>query len=502
MNDYIDLAPSPISLIEALRNIGYSIETAVADIIDNSITAGASQINIRFSWNSGDPWLAIIDNGSGMEKVELINAMRFGSMNPLEIRDEKDLGRFGLGMKTASLSQCRHLTVLSKRNGQTTCCDWDLEKLSQPENKGWNLHVVDYATIEPDKMVGLLFKETLLNYDSGTIVFWEEIDRIKEQGHALSQENIFNELIDNTRKHLELVFHRFLSPDPGKKRVSIIMNGYELPAFNPFNPKNLATQELSEQKIYLNGEIITVQPYILPHHNKVSQEEYKQYSGEGGYLQNQGFYVYRNRRLIIKGTWFRLIKKEELNKLIRVKVDIPNSLDYLWKIDVKKSTAIPPEIIKYELRQVINKIEISGRKVYRQKGQKLSTGINDPVWNRIVSDGMISYQINRDHFLVKKLLNIVPSQQKTLVEDLITMFETSFPIDMFFNDYANHPESLNAPKFSLENLDELLNLYIDSGVFSGICNLEFQKKILSTDPFASNKDITKIILKQRGYEIE
>ena len=117
-NRYIDLSPSPIALIESLRNIGYSIETAIADVIDNSITADATQIHIRFSWNFGNPWLAIADNGHGMTKDELINAMRFGSMNPLETRAPNDLGRFGLGMKTASLSQCQHLTVLSQKDGQ------------------------------------------------------------------------------------------------------------------------------------------------------------------------------------------------------------------------------------------------------------------------------------------------------------------------------------------------------------------------------------------------
>ncbi|MCL4832493.1 MAG: ATP-binding protein [Caldilineaceae bacterium] len=500
MNSYIDLAPTPVSLIESLRNIGYSIETAIADVIDNSITAGAGQISIRFAWNSGNPWLAISDNGSGMTKTELIDAMRFGSISPLETRSVDDLGRFGLGMKTASFSQCRHLTVMSKKDGKISCCEWDLNRLSQTDNVGWQLSIVDLAALHNRNILNSVQDEFLAHFDSGTIIVWEDIDRVKEQVPLAKQESHFNGLIDDTRRHLALVFHRYLSPDPGKKKITINMNGNALVAHNPFNPRNLATQELAEQKIVIDGETIVIQPYVLPHHNKVSRQEYIQYSGEGGYLHNQGFYVYRNRRLIIKGTWFRLIKKEELNKLIRVRVDIPNSLDHLWKIDVKKSHAFPPEAIRGELRQVVSKIEISGRKVYQQRGQKLSTNIKTPVWNRIASGGTISYQINRDYPLIRELLNTVSDRQKDILENLITTFESSFPVDMFFNDIASTPEQVANPRFGEKDLEMLFDIFVTTWFSAGIPEKQFAEKFLSTDPFASHQDSTRIILKQRGYD--
>ena len=445
---------------------------------------------------------AVIDDGSGMVKDELINAMRFGSINPLETRTMEDLGRFGLGMKTASFSQCRHLTVISKKDEQISCCEWDLDKLSQPDNTEWTLGISGLAAIHNRNVLNSIFNETLAHFDSGTIVFWEDFDRIKEQVLWSKQESHLNALVDDTRKHLELVFHRYLSPDPGKKKVNIAVNGDELIAFNPFNPRNLATQELAEQRIVLDGEIITVQPYILPHHNKVSRQEYIQYSGEGGYLHNQGFYIYRNRRLIIKGTWFRLIKKEELNKLIRVRVDIPNSLDYLWKLDVKKSQAFPPETIRNELKQVINKIEVSGRRVYRQRGHKLSTKITTPVWNRIASAGTISYQINREHPLVKELLDNVPLSQKILLQNLITMFESSFPTDLFFHDIASQPEQICTPEFDEKDLEMLLDIFVQSWTSTGTIKKELLEKLLCTDPFASNQNMTRKILEQRGYQSE
>lgn len=502
LKQYIDLAPSPISLIESLRNIGYSFQTSIADIIDNSITAGANEINIRFSWNSGEPWLAIIDNGCGMTKGELIEAMRFGSSNPSDIRNIDDLGRFGLGLKTASLSQCRDLIVLSKKSDTSWCCEWDIDELSQQTNKGWQLGIFNLSGSQNHQVLKTISDELLTDIKSGTIVFWKNIDRVKEQIPVDQQQSKFNSLLFDTRTHLELTFHRFLSPDPGRKKINFIMNNDELTAFNPFNPNNLATQELSEQQFAIDGETINVQPYILPHHNKVSQQEYEKYSGEGGYLHNQGFYVYRNRRLIIKGTWFNLIKKEELNKLIRVRVDIPNSLDYLWKIDIKKSNASPPESVKRELKQVIFRIQGSGRQVYHQRGRRLPSSIQNPVWNRLALSGLISYRLNRDHPLVIKFINSATDYQKNFFYNLITMFESSFPVDLFFNDLASNPKGIENPGFKQDDLEILFDIFIENWRLQGIPENEYSEKILSTDPFASNQTVTKFILKNRGYEIE
>ena len=104
--------PEASSMIETFRAIGYSIEAAVADIIDNSISARAKNIWINFEWEGSETWLAVKDDGSGMNNDELVQAMRPDSKNPLDDRSTKDLGRFGLGLKTASFSQCRLLSVI------------------------------------------------------------------------------------------------------------------------------------------------------------------------------------------------------------------------------------------------------------------------------------------------------------------------------------------------------------------------------------------------------
>jgi len=173
MTEYLELSPNPLALIESLRNVGYSIETAVADLIDNSIYAGAREIHIDFSWNEGDPWLAISDDGCGMSREELIAAMRFGSSSPLALRSPTDLGRFGLGLKTASLSQCRHVTVMSRRNGELSFSEWDLDRISKGNEDGWRLGIfgVEEARHRPvlDRVLPRLENASTprLSYDRG-----------------------------------------------------------------------------------------------------------------------------------------------------------------------------------------------------------------------------------------------------------------------------------------------------------------------------------------------
>lgn len=501
MTEYENIQPSPIALVESLRDIGYSMETAVADILDNSITADAGSIHIRFAWNEGDPWIAFIDNGCGMTDKELTDAMRLGSKNPLIERSENDLGRFGLGLKTASFSQCRKLTVITRKQQMLSAKEWDLDAITENPDKGWRLRVLTNDDVsEINELREVIDK--FMSSSNGTIILWRKLDRLDNFDVPAIREKKLNELVNATRNHIELIFHRYLSPSKGKKKLNITLNGDSLYGFNPFNPSNNATRELPEQKIHLEDEQITVQPYVLPHYNKVSREEYERYAGEAGYLQNQGFYVYRNRRLIIKNTWFRLIAKEELTKLIRVRIDIPNTLDHLWKIDVKKSNASPPEFIRKQLKQIIFEIQESGKRVFRQKGQRLSSKVTTPIWNRRASSGKIIYEINQVHPLVGQIQDSIHGEDKYKFKILIKTLESSFPADVFFNDVANHPEKLEKPAFNDDQLSELLDIFVSNFIESGIDNEKIPVQILSIDPFASQEELTKNILVRKGYLYE
>jgi len=191
--EIIEINPNISNFIISLRDIGYSFDTALADIIDNSISANAKIIKIFAS--AEDKKAAIIDDGTGMSQAELIEAMRLGSKNPHEERHSNDLGRFGLGLKTASFSQCKKLTVISKYNGHTFGYRWDLEYISK--NNKWLLQEIKINQYENE-----LWYEKLTGLSSGTIVVWEDIDRYEEE--------VFNIKLSDLNEHLALVFHRFL----------------------------------------------------------------------------------------------------------------------------------------------------------------------------------------------------------------------------------------------------------------------------------------------------
>ena len=492
-NEFLIIQPSPSALVQSLRDIGYSMESAVADIIDNSITAESSNVYINFSWNKGFPWLAITDDGCGMTSAELTKAMQLGSRSPLEKRDDKDLGRFGLGLKTAAFSQARQLTLISKKNGDISCREWDLDTIDDDPDSGWKLHVLN-----GDQIQELPYIEQLLGIikSSGTIVLLRKMDRYDGLEKKLNQQ------VDDTRRHLELVFHRYLSPSRGRKKLNIQLNGNQLQGFNPYNPGNNATQELSGMVIHVENHPILVQPYVLPHYNKTTREEYDKYAGQGGYLQNQGFYVYRNRRLIIKGTWFRLIKKEELTKLIRVQIDLPNNLDHLWKIDVKKSHASPPESIRSQLRNVIDRIAASGKKVYRQRGERLRTNVTVPGWIRTASEGTIQYTINHEHPLAVEVKKNIPVEHHRLFNSFLGMLENSFPAEIFYSDIAKEPDALKKSGFDKAQISDLLDLFIGQLTTSGIPELDIPSKLLSIDPFASCAEDVKTLLTEKGFNCD
>ena len=489
MPEYLNVQPSPSALVQSLRDIGYSMESAIADVIDNSITAKAKNIHVNFAWNNEDPWIAVVDDGYGMTPAELTDAMRLGSRNPLEDRNDEDLGRFGLGLKTASFSQCRQLTLISRKDGILSCREWDLDLIEENPDNGWRLKALEDYEIQQDECLGDMLS---MVPRSGTIVLLRKLDRYD------GLEKKLNSLIEHTRVHLELVFHRFISPRAGKKKINIFLNNGRLVAFNPFNPSHAATQELPKQFIHVNEQAVKVQPYVLPHYNKTSRDEYQKYSCAGGYLQNQGFYVYRNRRLIIKGTWFRLIKKEELTKLIRVQIDIPNSLDHFWKIDVKKSHASPPEAIRDELKLIIDRIAVSGKKVYRQKGKKLASTVKVPGWSRTAAEGKILYEINREHPLITQFQGSLPDEKQQAFKDLIFMLESSFPTELFYSDVAKKPENLCKPEFNEEQVSDLLDTFINQMVNSGIPKTDIADRIISIDPFSAYPEKVEKLLQMKG----
>jgi len=477
-------APSAAMLIESMRDIGYSLETALADVIDNSITAGATRVEIRA--DSGEhPRIAVIDDGCGMSWEELMAAMRPGSRNPLDERTAADLGRFGLGLKTASFSQCRRLTVVTRRDGETHAAVWDLQHVADEDD--WLVQVPD-----PDDALAIPWVECLT--ETGTLVLWENLDRLVEEHDDAPSSEHFIGRIDDARNHLELVFHRFLSGEPGLRKTEIRLNNRLLEARDPFHSRHPATVIGPLETIKVGDHTVQVQTFTLPHHRKVTPEEWERLAGREGYLKNQGFYVYRERRLIIYGTWFGLARQAELTKLARVRIDMPNGLDAEWKIDVKKASAQPPFLVRNRLRRIIETIGATSKRVYTARGRRRTTDSRLPMWIRVQDKNQISYQINREHPVVATYLSRLDNGLLSEFVRLLELSESTLPMDMFFADMGSAPDLIADITTSDETLRHAVYTTAMRLREAGVKPGELIDMMQCAEPFKSNWERTRVLL--------
>jgi len=489
----IDLTPRPSALIESLRSIGYSLNTALADIIDNSVTARSSKISVRFEWGKKNSWIAVIDDGIGMSKEDLIEAMRFGSKSPTETRHSNDLGRFGLGLKTASISQCRILTVATIQKNKVSGCTLDLDSI----DTSWSAQYLGKSEIKKDKLLQSLLSTLEQDKKSGTVVLWRNLDGLIETFLDPKCESSFSAAMADSRKHIETVFHRFIKSEKNQNSLTIDFNDSVLSPFDPFGAKSLAKRELPPEKINIEGHDIKVEAYVLPHHSKVSKTVYQKNAGDEGYLENQGFYVYRNKRLIVKSTWFRLIKKEELNKLIRIRIDIPNALDHLWKIDVKKSTAKPPQAVLSNLKRIIGKVEHSGQRVFKKRAANIQAKKTVPFWIRTANESRIKYVVNSDHPILDSIFREIKDDCTTKLKAYLRILGDAFPKDLYYADLADDETEID-DKPNADDINEAILNLVNSLSKSGLEHVVIKEKLLEMDlPGITSQRISEALKKQK-----
>lgn len=433
---YHEVRPNAGALIESLRDIGYTMSSALADIVDNSLTADATEISIRVRSDPDDAAIGIIDNGVGMSRSELLEAMRPGSRSPTEARSADDLGRFGLGLKTASFSQCRRLTVVSHRDDAVSVAIWDLDVVVA--RNAWVVETRQSAE-------GIRFAD-LLTHD-GTLILWEKLDRV---GLELGSQN-FLRIMDDASRHLELVFHRFMKSEKGRKAVSFEVNGRKLEPVDPFAEWHDATIRQAEDRRVVGGGTVTIQPFILPHRNKVASEaEWKKMGLREGHMKSQGFYLYRNRRLIRHATWFRMAPQHRLTQLARVRIDIGNESDASWKIDVLKASASPPPALRDYLRRLIEGLGGKSKRVYRKRGAKLTDENPLPLWQRTKTDNRISYALNEDHPSVAAFAAKLSDEQENAFGEVLRLIAAGLPVEALYHDMAE-----NFTDIRQERLDEI-----------------------------------------------
>jgi hypothetical protein len=429
----VEIAPSPSALIESLRGLGYSPETAIADLIDNSLAAGASLIKIDGQWNGGDPILTILDNGAGMTRSQLQDALRIGGAGPHAERGASDLGRFGLGLKTASLSQCRQMTIVTRRNAETSTLVLDVDFVSK---HGW-------VAMEPETPPSHPAVDELQHRDSGTVVLWRGMDA-RGGLTGLTKEGFFLRLAD-VRQHLGMVFHRFLDR-PGDT-IQLQLNSNPVRGWNPFLADHPASTNLRAERLPYRGTTIEVRPHILPHRDRFSNEAaYEAAGGPGGWGARQGFYVYRGDRMLVPGSWLglggsRAWMREEWSRLARISISLPTSLDDDWKIDVMKSTARPPAEMRARLTQIASLCRGRAREVFAWRGGGPShRGSARPtdraqVWLPSENNEAVRYRINQNHPIVHAML-AGPAESFNVARAALALIESTVPIERIWLDHS------------------------------------------------------------------
>jgi Histidine kinase-, DNA gyrase B-, and HSP90-like ATPase len=448
IGDFDEVPPNAASTLESMRAQGYSLSTAVADLIDNSIAAGSNQIRVVSSFNGNHPWLAISDDGRGMSEAELKDAMRIGSRNPLDLRAPSDLGRFGLGLKTAAFSQARRLTVWSRKESEEPAIRrWDLDHLATVN--GWQLlrsaHAESTAVI--DELTGGV-------QGSGTVVLLERMDRFGSE--VDSMESCLRQHFHLLRQHLAMVFHRYLSGE-GVRKISLSQQGTSIEPWDPFCRDSKATKVMPSDSRNLGTVSVFVKGYVLPHRDRFGVlGEHELAGGPGGWNAQQGFYLYRAGRLIVAGDWLGLGSpgrgwtKEEHYKLARLSIDIPNSVDANWQIDIKKSRGVaPPELVEWLTGKAREAREIA-KQVYAHRGRTLTLGpvgeAQEMVWlARTNGSGRMSCRVNRAHSLVRALRDQVPVESKKALETLLKLVEAHVPVQQIWIAAAENQDGFSRP---------------------------------------------------------
>lgn len=445
------IKPNPEDLLESVRSFGYSIATAIADLIDNSVSADSTIINVDFVFNKTNSFVRIEDNGLGMSQKVLEEAMRLGSSNPNKDRRKDDLGRFGLGLKTASFSQCKRLTVVTKSSDtKLAIACWDLDHVA--EEKEWYL-LSDYASNISKKNINEKF-----NNNTGTIILWENLDKILEEIKSGNDTDHFYRKIENVKVHIGLVFHKLIE----QEKLIICINGSKIEPINPFIISDtIDSLELQEEVLTIKKHPIIIQPYILPHESKYLDSNNINRDLIKGYNAHQGIYIYRNERLIIDGGWLDLdIKEKESQRLCRISINIDNTLDKEWHIEVQKSKAKIPDTIRKEIKLICQKSIERAVKVYSFRGAYLKRSKNNDklefTWMTKSKNGKKIYELNKNHFLYNKLKELL-GNNSDLFAQYVSMVEQSIPIGMIVNDFSDH--NLMIKDLDSETMKETLNMY-------------------------------------------
>jgi hypothetical protein len=467
--------PSAAPVIQALRSIGYNASTAIADLMDNSIDAKATAIKIDFLYETDDGKIIIYDNGSGMDDETLQTAMNIGSKDPRAKREVNELGRFGMGLKTASFSLGKRLSVLTKKDGKYHERCWDLDHVS--ECNEWQLF-----TSIPEEVKTQLGD---IQGANGTIVCIDKLDRFMGFGkkRKLKETSFYNK-ISRINKHLEFVFHSILE----KNGVGMFINGQKVEPWDPFMRYHSNTIEGEMQVLRINDNRIKVQYFILPHASHLTEPEYKKAGGYKGWRDHQGLYIYRENRLLYFGDWMGLFPKDAASQLARVRIDLPNAADSDWQVDIKKSGINLPDDAKRRLETISSIARKVSRDIFYFRTQSVSSSPSFKgslnTWEQSGTEDGPQFILNRNHPILIELLKNLDDENAKLLNLYLKFVQLGSPSNIIDSPKVPEEEVQVVPDGQRElviqfassmlklnvadNEEQLLNILLTQPAFDGL----------------------------------
>lgn len=482
---YEDVIPNPEYLIKSISEQGYSLETALADLIDNSISANATKIEVLINTDKEPFTLFLADNGEGMDEESLKSSMKFPSNSPDEERNNLDLGRFGLGLKTASFSQTRKFTVLSRKKGTEKYYGrtWDLNLL---KSNGWKL------LVNSDEEITSILKEYTIQsnekfgafgqYIPNTIIVWNGLYKYEDYLEESNRQYALQTEIEETlRGHLSLVFHRFMEKKSNPLHIRV--NNKHLKPFNPFPVSQYDFRSLEFKQRGFGNDSIKLEGFVLParsideaKHSSINIWTTKYRS----LTDMEGIYLYRADRIILFGGWNALIKKAQRLQLARLRVDIGNSVDHLLHLNVAKSQVIIPHDLKEAFEKYINELKLEATKEFYNRGIRkypIKKEKHHSLFERKASSKGIRLEINDTFTLIKMIKDELSLKSQKKFKVLLKM------IDIEINSIRQTHEDkifLGLEKESEISEDELLitiNSLIDNGIEKSVIKKEILPKL-------------------------
>ena len=455
--NYEKMNLSPSGFLFTIRELGYSVEESIADLVDNSISKNANNITFRVyaSSNNSVKYISIMDDGDGMSENELTHrAMQWGPEFD-KIRKKNDLGRFGFGLKAASLAHCEVLTVITKKNGTISHRKVDAD------------HIFETDKLETSKELTSDMNEhisRLDNLESGTIVIWEKLDRLLDS-QTLSVRSAHLPIVNirkRTEKHLAMIFSEMM--DNINIHINTVINDInKIEPWDPFLKDHKETEIFPETKIDYKGSMVSIKPYILPSKQTLMNESKSLYKEAGGvtgdWKDRQGFYIYRKNRLIVPGDWLEIgntpLQKAEKYNRLRIKINYDGEFDEDWKINLMKNRIRVPLLIKNKLNAIFKNLENELRKMNYSKKPIINKEGELTPWTFIDNYGSKSIKIDRNNPNIK---NIINEKNKDTVEKTLKLLEKKFPIEDIFYSTTSSDENNN---FDSKQLQETIKIALE-----------------------------------------